>query len=262
MRRPDHKKGTSQGRRVTVLLLAAAVILLAVSGIGSTRAALTYYSENYTAEVAMYDIGVTLVETSASGTKDISSRDYTGSGDVWDETQGVLLEDMLEETDGKLRLGRNYKEELAVKNSGNIDEYVRVRIYRYWTNADGTKELDLAPDLIDLNLTGNGWIVDENGSTEERTVLYWPQILAVGETTAALSDTLKIDNSVASKVTTETTVEDGVTRTVTTFNYDGAMFHLEAEVDAVQTHNAQDAIKSAWGVDVNVESDGTLSLAQ
>ena len=37
-------------------------------------------------------------------------------------------------------------------------------------------------------------------------------------------------------------------------------FNLEAEVDAVQTHNAKDAIKSAWGIDVNVASDGTISL--
>ena len=41
---------------------------------------------------------------------------------------------------------------------------------------------------------------------------------------------------------------------------DGVTFNLEAHVDAVQTHNAQDAIKSAWGVNVNVSSDGTLSL--
>ena len=262
MKRRKYKKGLLPGDKVTALLLAAAVLLLAAGGIGSASAALTYYSENYTAEMAMYDIGVTLTETSAAGTKDISSRDYTGSGDVWNESQGVLLENMLDETDGKLRLGRKYQEELAVKNSGNIDEYVRVRIYRCWTKEDGTKEQELAPSLIDLNLTGNGWILDENASTEERIVLYWPQVLSVGETTAALSDTLQIDSSVASKVLTETTVQDGVSQSVTTFRYDGAMFRLEAEVDAVQTHNAAAAIKSAWGVDVNIGADGTLSLAQ
>ena len=53
-----------------------------------------------------------------------------------------------------------------------------------------------------------------------------------------------------------------MTKTVTTFNYDGVKFNLEAEVDAVQTHNARDAIKSAWGVDVNVGDDGAISLAQ
>lgn len=250
------------GGRLTYVLLAAAAVLLAGSGIGSTRAALTYFSENYTAQVAMYDIGVTLVETSASGTKNISSRDYTGSGDIWDETQGVLLGDMLEETDGKLILGRDYTEELSVTNSGNIDEYVRVRVYKYWTDENGNKIQELAPALIDLNLTGNGWILDENASTEERTVLYWPSILPVGQSTAALSDTLRIDDSIASKATTETVTENGVTKTTTTFDYDGVQFNLEAEVDAVQTHNAADAIKSAWGVDVNIGSDGTLSLAQ
>ena len=34
---------------------------------------------------------------------------------------------------------------------------------------------------------------------------------------------------------------------------------LEAEVDALQTHNAEDAIRSAWGVDASV-SGGTLRL--
>ena len=35
---------------------------------------------------------------------------------------------------------------------------------------------------------------------------------------------------------------------------------IEIKIDAVQSHNAQDAIKSAWGVDVNIDSQGTLSL--
>lgn len=250
----------SRGRKGTWILLALAVVLLLSSAIGSTRAALTYYSENYTAQMEMYDIGVTLVETSAQGTKDISSRDYTGSNDEWDTTQGVLLGDMLEETDGKLQLGRTYTEQLAVKNSGTIDEYVRVRVYKSWTNADGSKQTDLAPSLIILNMTNNGWIIDEANSTEERTVLYWPYILEVGETTPALCDTIQIDDSIGSKVTKTTTTENGVTTTTTTFNYDGVMFNLEAEVDAVQTHNAADAIKSAWGVDVNVAGDGSISL--
>ena len=116
--------------------------------------------------------------------------------------------------------------------------------------------------MIELNLTQNGWIVDENASTEERTVLYWPSVLKVGESTPAFSDTLKIDNSITSKVTEHTTEENGLKTTTTTFNYDGVSFHVEAEVDAVQTHNAQDAIKSAWGVDVSVDSNGNLTLLQ
>lgn len=247
-------------KKGTIILTSVAVALLVVSGIGSTQAALTYFSENYTAQVEMKDIGVTLVETSAQSTKDISSRDYTGSDDAWDTTHGALLTDMLEESDNQLQLGRAYKEELSVKNTGTINEYVRVRIYKSWTDEDGNKETTLSPSLIILHMTNNGWIIDEDASTEERTVLYWPNILAVGETTSALSDTLTIDSSIGNKVTKTTTVEDGVTKTTTKFNYDGVKFNLKAEVDAVQTHNAKDAIKSAWGVDVNVADDGSISL--
>ena len=256
------RKKPRPGDRKTLMLAAAAGLLLLSGTVGSTRAALTYYSENYTAQVEMYDIGVTLVETSGSGTKDISSRDYTGSGDIWEETQGALLEDMLEETGGKLQLGRNYKEELSVRNSGTIDQYVRVKVSKGWTGKSGERETTLAPSLIVLGMTDNGWIIDENASTEERTVLYWPQILPVGETTAPLCDTLKIDPSIADKVTVTETVENGVTTTTTTFIYDGTRFVLKAEVDAVQTHNAADAIKSAWGVDVVIGADGSLALAQ
>ena len=149
---------------------------------------------------------------------------------------------------------------MSVKNTGTIDEYVRVRIYKNWTKKDGKKETTLSPSLILLNMTNNGWIIDEENSTEERTVLYWPQILKVGAQTPALSDTLMIDDSIGKKVTTTPTEENGVKKKVTTFNYDGVKFNLEAEVDAVQTHNAADAIKSAWGVDVNVAGDGSISL--
>ena len=53
---------------------------------------------------------------------------------------------------------------------------------------------------------------------------------------------------------------NGWTTVTMTYDYDGASFVVEAEVDAVQTHNAQSAIKSAWGVDVEVGADGTLRL--
>ena len=53
--------------------------------------------------------------------------------------------------DEKLILGKGYEERLSVRNSGTIEEYVRVMIYRYWEK-DGTegKLTDLSPDFIDL----------------------------------------------------------------------------------------------------------------
>ena len=47
---------------LTVALLSASVVLLAGSTVGSASAALTYYSENYGAQVAVSNIGVRLVE--------------------------------------------------------------------------------------------------------------------------------------------------------------------------------------------------------
>lgn len=244
---------TSHGKATTILLGASAVLLLS-SAIGSTRAALTYYSDNYTAKVTVSQIGVSLLENGDV----VASRDY--NGDKWNETSEALLQDMIPKGD-KLVPGKSYEEELTVKNSGSIDEYVRVSIVKSWVDKDGKKETTLTPDLIELNLTDAGWIIDESASTAERTVLYYTTPLAPGESAKPFADTLRIDNSVAERMTqTSVTDENGYTTITTTYDYDGVTFNVEAQVDAVQTHNAEDAIKSAWGVDAQISEDGTLSL--
>lgn len=239
--------------KVTVLLLAASAVLLVGSGVGSARAALTYYSENYSVQMNMQSIGVSLVENDQV----VSSRDYADA-DKWEgTTEGSLLSNLLGE-DEKFTPGKKYDEAISVTNSGNIDTFVRVIITKSWQDANGGKNTSLDPQLIELNyLTDNGWVVAEDQSTTERTVLYYTKALPVGESTPALSDTLRINESIASEV--NKTVKDN---TITyTYKYDGYTFHLDAEVDAVQTHNAKEAIKSAWGVDVNVTEDETgLSL--
>ena len=239
--------------KVTVLLLAASAVLLVGSGVGSARAALTYYSENYSVQMNMQSIGVSLVENDQV----VSSRDYADA-DKWEgTTEGSLLSNLLGE-DEKFTPGKKYDEAISVTNSGNIDTFVRVIITKSWQDANGGKNTSLDPQLIELNyLTDNGWVVAEDQSTTERTVLYYTKALPVGESTPALSDTLRINQSIASEVTK--TVKDN---TITySYQYDGYTFHVDAEVDAVQTHNAKDAIKSAWGVDVNVTEDETgLSL--
>ena len=65
---------------LTVALLSASVVLLAGSTVGSARAALTYYSENYGAQVEVSNIGVSLVENGSV----VSSRDYISDG-KWEE---------------------------------------------------------------------------------------------------------------------------------------------------------------------------------
>ena len=125
-----------------------------------------------------------------------------------------------------------------------------------WQDKEGKKNTTLSPDLIELNfLTANGWVVADQQTTDERTVLYYTKAVKAGDTTPALSDTLRIDPKIA------TESEKGKTITYT-YKYNGYTFHIDAEVDAVQTHNAKDAIKSAWGVDVNVSDDETTMSLQ
>lgn len=232
--------------RLTWILSAAALLLLLFGAAGSSRAALTYYSENYSAQFQMFDIGVTLLENG----KKVSWRNYAQKDDQWQEGGGELLSGLLDgEEGGKICPGKAYEEKLSVRNSGSIDEYVRVIIYRYWEDKDGKRVTDVSPELIDLELSGSGWVEDAAASTEERIVLYYTGILPAGGETAALSDTLTIKEDAAVMMAEEEA-----------YGYHGLRFVLEAEANAVQTHNAEDAIKSAWGVDVSVGADGSLNL--
>ena len=237
-----------------VLFLAAAAALLLLSTVGSTRAALTYYSENYEMNMEVSSIGVSLLENG----KIVSNRNYTDrgwvSGSVGEdgEPRGTLLEGRFQGEE-KLVPGKVYEEALSVQNSGEIDSYVRVILYRSWKDAAGNPNTELKPELIDLvglGAAGSGWILDESASTDERVILYYGQPLAKDAVTAPLCTGLRIDPAVLRKV------ESGSGQA--TYVYNGYSFSLEAEVDAVQTHSAEDAIKSAWGVDVSVGADGSL----
>lgn len=240
-----------------VFLFAVAGFLILGSTVGSTRAALTYYSENYAVQAEVSKIGVSLLENGEI----ISKRDYD-KDNQWMEKHGELLKNLVGK-DEEFALGKAYDEALTVQNSGSIDTFVRVILTKSWIDADGNKNTRLSPDLIDLNLlTDNGWVIDESATTRERTVLYYTRLLPAGERTPAISDTLTVDPSIGTKVKEQVVSEEEGKKTIKTiYEYDGYQFTIDAEADAVQTHNAQDAIKSAWGIDVTVSEDGnSISL--
>ena len=256
------KKKKKSFPKKPALVLTAAALLLVGSTVGSTRAALTYYSENYSAQMNMQSIGVSLLEND----KVVSSRDYVSNNEWKGTSEGTLLTNLLGK-DETFTPGKKYNEAISVKNSGTIDTFVRVIITKSWQDKEGKKHTELSPDLIELNfLTDNGWQVADAQSTRERTVLYYTKALKAGKPTPALSDTLRINPSIASDVTKpvpESEKESEKGKTITyTYKYNGYTFHIDAEVDAVQTHNAKDAIKSAWGVDVNVSDDETTMSLQ
>lgn len=244
------KKVKSIFMKPTILLGIAAVLLLG-SGVGSARAALTYYSDQYSASMDMSTIGVSLKENG----KVVSSKTYDDQGDATTNDEGKLLQNLLKE-DEKFVLGKTYDEKLAVENSGNIDTFVRVVLTKSWQDKEG-KNVDLSPALIELGFNQDGWVINEAQSTDERVVLYYTKVVESKKTTPDFMKTIRISNQLS---TMYTKVEDEKTIKYQ-YTYNGYTFTLDAEVDAVQTHNAKDAIKSAWGIDVSVNDDETeLSL--
>ena len=97
---------------LTVASFALAAGLLLFSSVGGARAALTFFSETYSSDIEMSEIGVGLLE----------------NGSI---AEGMLLANMLGEGE-QLKLGKRYTEELSVRNMGSIGQYVRVKVYKYW----------------------------------------------------------------------------------------------------------------------------------
>ena len=281
---------------IAAVVLAAGLLIF--SSVGGARAALTYFSDDYKAQVNQYDIGVTLLENG----EPVAYRDYiygrddegnrTGTG-TWNETPGEghwgpLCAKMLGAGE-KLKLGKEYPEAISIRNSGTINEFARVTLYKYWKKGEN-KDLTKDPSLIKLHLTpGTAWDIDYSATgktwfeaddpnyakasdtNDERAVLYYKSLLnSKQDASAPLSDTLTIDDKVAlmvdqvSKEVGKETV-DGVTYTTTTITttyiYDGCEFVIEAHVDAIQEHNAAAAAKSAWGENVRI-SGSSLELIQ
>ena len=239
-----------------VLLFALAAVLIGFGGINAVLAAPRIQSGWYGGEAQLNHIDVMLLENGEPVHFIEDETTYLPANQLKvvdrneDEEYYPLLTNLLDGTDGKLLVGVEYPERLSVKNTQNslnpgfdgddqnykiIDEYVRVTVYRYWTrkeNGVDTKAFDLDPSLIDLNfIEGEGWSIDADASTAERTVLYYAEPLLAGQESSLFADGLTIKSDVLNGN-----------------EYKDATFHIEAIVDAVQTHSAEEAKLSAWGL--------------
>lgn len=206
--------------------------------------------QNQAAQVSTGSIGVSLIENG----KIVVNRDYTSNNELNESGVGVLLSNF---SDEDIKVGKSYQEEIAVYNSGSIDTYVRVVITKDWKDTNGNKYTELDPDMIILDiLEENGWIIDENAFTPERITAYYIYPIEPDEKTGNVINSIKINSDVQYEYNV---IENG--RNIEVKNkYDEYIASLSIEADAIQTHNAKDAILSAWGVNVNIASDGTLSL--
>jgi hypothetical protein len=230
----------------TVALFALAAVLLGFGGINAIQAAPRIESADYKAQVKLSNINVSIVE----------------NGKVVDQSPEVkepLLTNLLELAgDKQLVIGKIYPEELKVRNirhaesqneGEGIPEFVRVSVYRYWTDENG-KAVNLNPALIKLHFVDdNGWTIDKDASTPERTVLYYKHIVdpyIEGETSNQNNETPTWDttpfvDSICIDSAVQTAISNG------NFDYENVEFHLKVTTDAVQTHNGTEAMVSAWG---------------
>ena len=120
------------------------------------------------AQVEMSSIGTSIVENGVV----VANRNYVSDG-KWDETSGILFRNIVD-VNGNLKIGKKYPYEISVKNSGEIDTYVRIILKKSMYNKDGEKATDLSLDALDLHLlNSDDWIVDETVTTKDRMVMYY-----------------------------------------------------------------------------------------
>lgn len=278
----------------TLALLAVTLLLIAGGSITGSKAALTYFSEDYIADFKLDHIQVHLIENGKdvcegkngddsvhgtyTGVKKVKGNllNYLGyKADLYTEDTAAYK---IKHTMGEVEPGRTYEEKIKARNGQNIPQYLRLTVKKYWVNTEtGKKDTRLDPKLIDLNYSKNRsegynsgpWIRNKKESTPESETYYYNKILPKHEDTPLLFDELTIDKAIMKNMTkkpvktTETTTQDGnKTVTVYTYSYDynGYAFYIEADVQAIQTHNINDAISSLWGVSNVSAANGKLTV--
>ena len=238
-----------------LLLLAAGLFLLVAAGlftVTGARAQLVARTSDYNAAFALNHLQVHLLE---NGT------DVCGGANSVDgeKASGKLLGYLNGEDGATIQPGRVYREEIAARNGAGTPQYVRLIVYKYWTDEAGNKTQELDPSLIQLTYGGeeynsSAWQRNDAESTPERSVYYYSGQLPAGADSAVLFDQLRIDDQV---MTGDNIIEDQTDETHYTyhFKYDGYQCCIKAEVQAIQTDHADEAVESLWGVP-NVTVDG------
>ena len=281
-------RNTKPSKR-TLALLAATAVLLGSGSYTGTRAALQYFSEDYRGGFELQHLQVHLLENGedvchGANTKYTVHRTDGSNPTKQDKYVGNLVEYMGYKNDdhsgnsaayqvgkpGEVVPGKKYEERIAAKNGSDINEYVRLTVKKYWVDSDKNKDTRMDPELIKLSYGGkaynsSAWAVNSKEHSKESDTYYLRKMLKGGETSADLFDTLQIDASVyelGNKKTTTTTPEDkeGVTVITYEYDYDDFTFYIEADVQAIQTHNVNDAIGSLWGVSNVSASNGTVTV--
>ncbi len=233
-----------------LIVLAAGIILVGASSVGATRAAKVYQSNTETADFSTASLSVDLQEKQGEKYVSVDGKDTLKFTNLSSD----------------FHIGEKYDENVRVVNNstGEYDEYVRVTVKKSWVDSDGKKITKLDPDLIKFSVA-DGWFEDVSNNTSDKTkeksVFYYKRPIVYGDGNAVdFLTNVKIDNDLLKYASTITTKEEGeYTIIENKYKYNDYSFNVEIKVDAVQTHNAKDAILGAWGIDAEVSGDGTIT---
>ena len=231
-----------------LMVFAAGLLIVAGSSVGATRAALTYSAEGEEVNYSTSTMSVQLLQNE----KGIS------------EKRLQLPEDF--------KIGQKFDEDLTVKNTskGNYDEFIRVTVKKSWMekelnlidvptvktikSGDDSYKKDtlLDPNNIELGIEP-GWIIDDE--TEEQVVYYYTKPVPKDKA-VKLINSIKINNAVWDDIT----VWQDDNYLWNDYHYDDKYVSIEVQADAVQTHNAEEAMLGAWGVKAEVENNVLKSV--
>ncbi|MBO5258953.1 MAG: hypothetical protein J6B26_01065 [Agathobacter sp.] len=219
------------------LLMGVAGALVVSTMIGGTLAALdTVTTEGAKAEISVKSIGVSVNQANGAKTVD-------GSVEI---KNGAVP-------------GGNYECSYNVSNTetDGYDIYVKVAIYKYWEDEEGTleskydsvyfdcadgSEMAYPQELEESYLTENGWLVQY--ADEEQIVLYY-------------TNPLKASDDV--KENTSTNFMDGISFDPALGNaYANKELKIDYEITAVQANNSKAAMAAEWGMFPVFDKDGVL----
>ncbi len=230
----------------TIALVAAAMLLFAGGTFTGTRAVLNIFSPEHFLEFE------------------------TDHQQVQIQENGKASTTLLTKLEGKVVVGKKYDEQISAKNTTtDADQFVRIVIRKYWKDkngkvhsfgdtVDGKTVTTPDPSIIKLNLANTSlWQKNDLETTTEREVYYYRNIVPAGGVTEALTKDISVDKSVLQKYTITGPVNNVYRYT---YDYDGYQICLEAEAQSVQTHNAQKAVMSIWGMPNVTVSGGTLTV--
>lgn len=235
----------------TLALGAAAILLLASGGFMGVMAVPSVQSDEIVSSFGMADEAVVLVENGEA---------LSGS----EEQEATLnLDHFDKDSDGNIMIkpGKFYREVLMARNASTHDQYVRLIIRKYWAGETG-KDPTLTPDMIGISI-GDGWKKSTVESTDETAVLYFTEKLAAGTTSPAAVKGITVSDKVMDAVNINKESQKVGNKTIYTYEYafDGCAMVIEAELQAVQTHNADEALISVWGNDApKAGADGKLQV--